>query len=117
MTATVTIRRLSVAVPLAWSSMACSRGVHVASGSSGPGGTVVVANMGENTATILDVASRRVLATVATGAGPHEVAVSHDGRWAIVSNYGDRSGPGNSLTVIDLASLAVQRTISLGDYK
>ena len=74
MTVLVTLRRLGLALPLA----ACSRGVHVASGTpSSPVGTVVVANMGDNTATILDVASRRALATVPTGAGPHEVAVSH----------------------------------------
>jgi len=80
-------------------------------------GTVVVANMGDNTASIIDVTSRRTIATVPTGAGPHEVAVSHDGRWAVVSNYGVRGAPGNSLTVIDVARAAVARTIDLGEYR
>ncbi len=85
--------------------------------SPGPPGTVVVTNMNDHTATIIDAASNRVLATLPTGEGPHEVATSHDGRWAVVSNYGVRGKPGNSLTVIDLARLAVDRTIGLGQYQ
>jgi DNA-binding beta-propeller fold protein YncE len=82
-----------------------------------PTGTVIVANMGDNTATLLDVASKRVVATVPTGNGAHEVAVSHDGRWAVVSNYGVRGAPGNSLTVIDVPAAAVVRTIDLGEFR
>jgi YVTN family beta-propeller protein len=82
-----------------------------------PSGTLVVANMGDNTASIIDVASRRTVATVPTGAGPHEVAISHDGRWAVVSNYGVRGAPGNSLTVIDVVRAAVARTIDLGEHR
>ncbi len=79
-------------------------------------GTVVVANMNDNTATVIDLASRRTLATLPTGAGPHEVAISHDGRWAVVSNYGPQKEPGHTLTVIDLAPRVpiVVRTIDLG---
>ena len=84
---------------------------------SAPTGTVIVANMGDNTATLLDVASKRVVATLPTGNGAHEVAVSHDGRWAVVSNYGVRGAPGNTLTVIDVPAASVARTIDLGDFK
>ena len=80
-------------------------------------GTVIVANMGDNTATLIDVASRRVVATLPTGAGAHEVAVSNDGRYAVVSNYGVRGAPGNSLTVIDVPSAKVVRTIGLGEFR
>jgi YVTN family beta-propeller protein len=80
-----------------------------------PSGTVIVSNMNDNTATVLDAASGRVLATLPTGEGPHEVAASHDGRWALVSNYGVRGKPGNSITVIDIGKLAVARTIELHD--
>ena len=69
------------------------------------------------TATVIDVASKRVLATLPTGAGAHEVAVSHDGRWAVVSNYGVRGAPGNSLTVIDVTRASVARTIELGEFR
>lgn len=82
-----------------------------------PAGTVIVANMGDNTATLLDVATRRVVATLPTGNGAHEVAVSHDGRWAVVSNYGVRGAPGNSLTVIDVPAAVVTRTIDLGEFR
>src|SRR5215472_16741683 len=79
-------------------------------------GTVVVANMNDNTATVIDLASHRTLATLPTGAGPHEVAIPHDGRWAVVSNYGPQKEPGHSLTIIDLAARTpvVVRTIDLG---
>ncbi len=69
--------------------------------------------MNDNTASVIDVASGRVLATLPTGEGPHEVAASHDGRWAIVSNYGVRGKPGNTITVIDIPALSVARTIDL----
>jgi DNA-binding beta-propeller fold protein YncE len=60
----------------------------------------------------------KTIATLPVGNGPHEVAVSPDGRWAVVTLYGDRAAPGNSLAVIDLAapSPVVTRTISLGAY-
>ena len=79
-------------------------------------GTIVVANMNDNTATVIDLASHRTLATLPTGAGPHEVAISRNGRWAVVSNYGPQKEPGHTLTVIDLAAPTpvVVRTIDLG---
>ncbi|HEY4319934.1 MAG TPA: YncE family protein [Gemmatimonadales bacterium] len=83
---------------------------------SGPAGTLVVANMNDNTAMVLDAASGRLVATLPTGEGPHEVAISRDGRWALVSNYGVRGKPGNSLTVIDIARARVDRTITLDGY-
>lgn len=82
-----------------------------------PRGTLVTSNMRDNTASVIDVATGRVLATLATGEAPHEVATSHDGRWAVVSNYGVRERPGSSLTVIDLRTPAVARTIDLGEYR
>jgi YVTN family beta-propeller protein len=78
-----------------------------------PTGTVIASNMNDNTATVIDAATGKVLATLPTGEGPHEVAVSHDGRWALVSNYGVRGKPGNSITVIDIGKLVVVRTIEL----
>lgn len=80
------------------------------------GDLVVVANKNDATASILRAADGSVLATLPTGQGPHEVAVSHDGRWAVVTDYGQGT-PGNSLTVIDLDGLSVVRTIPLGEYR
>ncbi|MEP7380162.1 MAG: hypothetical protein ABI910_00670 [Gemmatimonadota bacterium] len=82
-----------------------------------PRGTLVISNMSDSSATIIDAATGAVRATVRTGNGPHEVAASHDGRWAVVSNYGVRGRPGNTLTVIDVARAAVARTIDLGPYQ
>lgn len=84
---------------------------------AGPTGTVVVTNMNDHTATIIDAATNATLATLATGQGPHEVAVSNDGRLAVVSNYGTREQPGSSLTVIDLEHLTVARTITLMPHR
>jgi len=111
--------------PLLLAAVACATGSQANGTSSAPNavaaaspaGTVVVANMGDNTATLIDVATKRVVATLPTGNGAHEVAVSHDGRWAVVSNYGVRGAPGNTLTVIDVATAVVTRTIDLGEFR
>jgi YVTN family beta-propeller protein len=98
--------------------MAMTNALRVQAQSAGQAtGTLVVSNMNDNTASVIDVASGRVLATLPTGEGPHEVAASHDGRWAIVSNYGVRGKPGNTITVIDIPALAVARTIDLKEYQ
>ncbi|HKV51032.1 MAG TPA: hypothetical protein VJO52_07525 [Gemmatimonadaceae bacterium] len=83
----------------------------------GPAGTIVTSNMNDNTASVIDAASSRVLATLPAGTGPHEVAISHDGRWAAVSNYGSREAPGNSITIIDVAHHHVARTLDLGEHR
>ena len=58
-----------------------------------------------------------MLATLPTGRGPHEVAISHDGRWAVVSNYGPRGEPGSSITVIDVPGHRVARAIEITGYQ
>lgn len=78
--------------------------------------TLLVANKSEATLSLVDVDSGKVVATVPTGAGPHEVAVSPDGKTAVVADYGQRE-PGSSLTVIDVAGAKVLRTIDLGEYR
>ena len=82
-------------------------------------GLLVVANQEGASATILDAATLKTVATVPVGQGPHEVAISTDGRWAVVTNYGLQGAAGNTLSVIDLAaeSPSVVRTIDLGVYQ
>ena len=80
------------------------------------GELLVVANKQAASASIIEVGTGKTLATLPVGAGPHEVAVSRDGRWAVVTNYGAQS-PGNSLTLLDLSTLTVTRTIDLGAYR
>jgi YVTN family beta-propeller protein len=80
-------------------------------------GTLVALNKAEASASLIDLASGRVVATVPTGEGPHEVAVSPDGRRAVVTNYGTRQAPGSSLTLIDIAGARVERTVDLKDHQ
>jgi DNA-binding beta-propeller fold protein YncE len=77
-------------------------------------GTLVVTNKTPATATIIDVATGRALATLPTGNGPHELVLSANGRTAVVTDYGSGSTP--TLTVIDVPAKRVVRTISLGQY-
>jgi YVTN family beta-propeller protein len=81
-------------------------------------GLLVVANQQAASSTIIDAATLKTVATVQVGTGPHEVAMSPDGRWAVVTNYGDQTTQGNTLSVIDLAAEVpgVVRTIDLGQY-
>lgn len=78
----------------------------------GSRGTLVVVNKSASTANIIDIESGRTLATLPTGEGPHEVVITGDGSRAVVTDY---SG-GNSLTVIDVPGMRVERTIDLAQY-
>jgi YVTN family beta-propeller protein len=78
--------------------------------------TLVVLNKAEATASLIDLATGEVRATLPTGVGPHEVAISPDGKRALVADYGAQS-PGASLTLIDLTVPKVEKTIALGEYR
>ncbi|MDA1081173.1 MAG: hypothetical protein O2973_05765 [Gemmatimonadetes bacterium] len=80
-------------------------------------GILVAGNKPANTVTLVDLASGSTLATLPTGLGPHEAAASRDGHWAVVTDYGTGAAPGKSLTVVDLRSRTVARTIDLGEYR
>ncbi|MFG0306980.1 MAG: cytochrome D1 domain-containing protein [Phycisphaerales bacterium JB040] len=80
---------------------------------AGPGGTLIVLNKSEATASVLDRDTGDTIATLPTGVGPHEAAISPDGKTAVVADYGEQT-PGASLTVIDLTGKSVIRTIDLG---
>lgn len=81
------------------------------------GATLAVANKAEATVSLLDLDSGDVVATLPTGEGPHEIGISPDGRFALVTNYGTRERGGNSLTLIDIPAASVVKTIDLGDYR
>ena len=76
---------------------------------------LVVLNKAQATASIISLADGHTVATMPVGDGPHEVAVSADGRWAVAANYGG-STPGHTLTVLDLRERRPVRTIELGSY-
>ena len=75
---------------------------------------VVVANQQSASASLLNGAGT-AMQHIAVGNGPHEAAVSPDGRVAVVTIYGAQTA-GNQLAVIDLVRDSVVRTISLGTY-
>jgi len=78
--------------------------------------TLLVANKSEATLSFVDLETGDVVATLPTGSGPHEVAVSPDGKTAVVANYGGQS-PGSSLTVVDVPGARVVRTLDLGEHQ
>lgn len=78
--------------------------------------TLLVANKSEATLSFVDLETGEVVATLPTGSGPHEVAVSPDGKTAVVANYGGQS-PGSSLTVVDVPAAKVVRTLDLGEHE
>ena len=78
--------------------------------------TLVVANKAEATASLINLDTGAVIATLPTGDGPHEVGISPDGKHALVTNYGNRGSSGRSLTLIDIPSASVVKTIDLGKY-
>jgi DNA-binding beta-propeller fold protein YncE len=80
----------------------------------GLSGTVVVVNKQGNDASFIDLESGRIVASAPAGIGPHELVVSPDGQLAVVTNYG--GGSANTLTVFDIASASVVRTIDLGRF-
>jgi YVTN family beta-propeller protein len=79
--------------------------------------TLVVANKAEATVSLVDLRSGKVAATLPVGVGPHEVAISPDGRLALVANYGEKEPPGSTMTLIDIPGAKVVRTIDLGEYR
>lgn len=80
-------------------------------------GTLLVLNKSDNTVSLINVATRTAVATIPTGAGPHEVAVSPNGKIAVIANYGTQQTPGSSLTIIDVAGRKTVKTIDLGEYR
>jgi YVTN family beta-propeller protein len=88
--------------------------------------TVVVLCKSDFQVVLVDPATEKVLAKLPTGRGPHEVAVSPDGRTAYVSNFGRYSvypagdtlhdKAGNTITVVDLVDRKVKSTFDLGTH-
>ncbi len=80
-------------------------------------GTLLVLNKSDATVSFLDPRTGEQLALVPTGVGPHEADVSPDGTLAVICDYGEQQPGGNTLTVIDVATREVLRTIDLGENR
>jgi YVTN family beta-propeller protein len=73
---------------------------------------LVALNKQEGTLAIIDPADMKIIGKVPTGAGPHEVVLSADGRTAFVANYGAQT-PGSTFSVIDLEAKKEIRRVDL----
>lgn len=78
-------------------------------------GRILVANQQAASASVVDLATGTVT-HIPVGPGPHEAAISPDGKWGFISVYGIAGQPGNQIAVIDMGEKKVARMIDLGTY-
>jgi len=88
--------------------------------------TLVVLNKSEQSASLIDPSNGTTIAKLPVGRGPHELAISPDGRTAYVANFGRfgvfpagdtmHTKPGNTVTVLDLADRRVKTTFDFGTH-
>jgi len=78
-----------------------------------PSPALLVLDKEDNMLSIVDPASLKTVARIPTGEGPHEIAISDDGKVAFVGNYGARTS-GNTLSVIDLTAQKELHRVDLG---
>lgn len=78
-------------------------------------GRILVANQQAASASVVDLATGTVT-HIPVGQGPHEAAISPDGKWGFISVYGIAGQPGNQIAVIDMSAKKVARMIDLGTY-
>lgn len=74
---------------------------------------LLVLNKRDATLAFVDPATMKVVERIPTGEGPHEVAVSEDGKTAVVCNYGTGPNPGSTLMVVDVAARKELRRVTL----
>jgi YVTN family beta-propeller protein len=82
--------------------------------SSSNSGLLLVLNKADSTLAIVDSVALKVVARVPTGEAPHELTTSADGRLAFVSNYGTVDRPGNTISIIEIATHKENKRIDLG---
>jgi len=79
-----------------------------------PSGSLLVLAKTDQTLSVVDPATLKVLGSVPSGPDPHEVVASSDGRVAYISNY---NGGVNLITVIDLVAMKPMPPIDLGPLR
>src|SRR5688500_17375803 len=87
-------------------------------------GQLLVAHDRAGDASIVDLATGATTAVPVGFTDPHEVAISPNGRWDIMSDFGRRAGrapyydfQGNRVAVIDMAAIRLARVIDLGAHR
>ena len=79
--------------------------------------TLIVLKTEAGSAWLIDPASGKARAKLEVGRGPHEAAVSPDGKTAVVCNYGAGGAGGRTLSVIDVRGAKVLKTIDLSPHR
>lgn len=69
---------------------------------------------GENSVAVIDPATRKVLHRITVGSVPIQLFATPDSGTLLVANQGTRKKPGKTLSMIDLRSFKVIRTIETG---
>ena len=100
-------RKLCLSIPLALA------GTWLAAAADTPSPALLVLNKEDAILAIIDPGTRKVVVRIPTGEGPHEMAVSADGKLAFVANYGSRT-PGSTLSVFDLVAQKELHRVDLG---
>jgi YVTN family beta-propeller protein len=77
-----------------------------------PQASLLILGKSDQTLSIVDPATLKVIAQLPAGPDPHEVIASEDGKIAYISNYG--GGSYNTITVADLLAQKVLPVIDLG---
>jgi YVTN family beta-propeller protein len=86
---------------------------------SSVGGKLLVANQASGDASLIDLASG-VVTQINVRGEPHDAVISPDGRWGVASDFGRHVGDaftGSTLTVIDIATKTVVRSIETGEHR
>lgn len=65
----------------------------------------------ENAVAVIDPATRKVIRKIAVGAVPIQLYATLDSRTLLVANQGTRQKPGNTVSLIDLKSFRVAKTV------
>jgi YVTN family beta-propeller protein len=77
---------------------------------------LLVLNKEDATLVIVDPVAGSILGTVPVGQGPHELAVSTDGRFAFASNYGSGTA-GQTISMVDISAQKEVRRIDVSPLR
>ena len=83
-------------------------------------GNLLVANQASGTATLVALATGAVTTLELGADDPHDAAISPDGRWGVVSDFGERSARGflgNRFFVVDIRAKRIARVVETGTLR
>ena len=80
-----------------------------------PDGSLVLVSLSEeNAVAVIDPATRKVIRKVAVGTVPIQLYVTPDSRTLLVANQGTPKKPGKTVSLIELESFKVAKTVVTG---